>query len=316
MKRRALLAALAPLTAGCFGATRAETDQPPATETPGQQSTETPDTQSTATPDTTGSADREEAVGKIDTAQDRLREAVYIYAGGVSSELLDVSAATEEFDDRSVLLKLSDVQTAINEAERAAVTAEQKETVESLREMHRFLTRATDLQAWLIEGHEAVADTYDAIDDADDGDTVKAELDAVEQAVDKAGDPLEAVTAVESGAADSTDAIDTTEFERKVTQFENEMDVLDQLHGSLSTIQAEREELDAARAKADNGDYYSAEQAAERAADSLDETVETLETLDEDPPEHAGAFNYQIEDVLALARDYAAEADGLQNRYG
>ncbi|PSQ59056.1 MAG: hypothetical protein BRD23_05365 [Halobacteriales archaeon SW_9_67_25] len=316
MKRRALLAALAPLTAGCFGATRAETDQPPATETPGQQSTETPDTQSTATPDTTGSADREEAVGKIDTAQDRLREAVYIYAGGVSSELLDVSAATEEFDDRSVLLKLSDVQTAINEAERAAVTAEQKETVESLREMHRFLTRATDLQAWLIEGHEAVADTYDAIDDGDDGDTVKAELDAVEQAVDKAGDPLEAVTAVESGAADSTDAISTTEFERKVTQFENEMDVLDQLHGSLSTIQAEREELDAARAKADNGDYYSAEQAAERAADSLDETVETLETLDEDPPEHAGAFNYQIEDVLALARDYAAEADDLQNRYG
>ena len=316
MKRRALLAALAPLTAGCFGATRAETDQPPATETPGQQSTETPDTQSTATPDTTGSADREEAVGKIDTAQDRLREAVYIYAGGVSSELLDVSAATEEFDDRSVLLKLSDVQTAINEAERAAVTAEQKETVESLREMHRFLTRATDLQAWLIDGHEAVADTYDAIDDGDDGDTVKAELDAVEQAVDKAGDPLEAVTAVESGAADSTDAISTTEFERKVTQFENEMDVLDQLHGSLSTIQAEREELDAARAKADNGDYYSAEQAAERAADSLDETVETLETLDEDPPEHAGAFNYQIEDVLALARDYAAEADDLQNRYG
>jgi prefoldin subunit 5 len=316
MKRRALLAALAPLTAGCFGATRAETDQPPATETPGQQSTETPDTQSTATPDTTGSTDREEAVGKIDTAQDRLREAVYIYAGGVSSELLDVSAATEEFDDRSVLLKLSDVQTAINEAERAAVTAEQKETVESLREMHRFLTRATDLQAWLIQGHEAVADTYDAIDDGDDGDTVKAELDAVEQAVDKAGDPLEAVTAVESGAADSTDAISTTEFERKVTQFENEMDVLDQLHGSLSTIQAEREELDAARAKADNGDYYSAEQAAERAADSLDETVETLETLDEDPPEHAGAFNYQIEDVLALARDYAAEADDLQNRYG
>jgi hypothetical protein len=317
MKRRALLAAIVPLTAGCFSGTRTQSDEPAETPTPTPD--ETPTETPTETPadlsEQTLSDDQQEAINKINTAQSRLSEAVYIYTGGVSDDLLEVSAAASEFDDRSVLLKLSAVQTAINEAQRAAVTTEQKETVESLREIQRFLTQATDLQAWLIEGHEAVADTYDAIDDDDDEETVKNELDAVERTVENASDPLETVTGIDSVAAESTDAIGMDEYEQKQTQFEHEVDVLEQLHDALSTIQSARDGLDAARAKADDGDYSSAENAADRADETLDETVDTLEDLNDDLPSRAGAFDDLIEDVLALAQDHASEADDLHDQY-
>jgi hypothetical protein len=317
MKRRALLAAIVPLTAGCFSGTRTQSDEPAETPTPAPD--ETPTETPTETPadlsEQTLSDDQQEAINKINTAQSRLSEAVYIYTGGVSDDLLEVSAAASEFDDRSVLLKLSAVQTAINEAQRAAVTTEQKETVESLREIQRFLTQATDLQAWLIEGHEAVADTYDAIDDDDDEETVKNELDAVERTVENASDPLETVTGIDSVAAESTDAIGMDEYEQKQTQFEHEVDVLEQLHDALSTIQSARDGLDAARAKADDGDYSSAENAADRADETLDETVDTLEDLNDDLPSRAGAFDDLIEDVLALAQDHASEADDLHDQY-
>lgn len=313
MKRRALLAALVPLTAGCFSGTRTQADEPTETATP------TPDETPTETPpdpsDQTLSDDQEEAIDKINTAQNLLREAVYIYTGGVSDDLLEVSAAASEFDDRSVLLKLSDVQTAVHEARQAAVTTEQEATVESLGELQRFLTHATDLQAWLIDGHEAVGDTYDAIDDDDDEETVEAELDAVERAVEHAAEPLEVVTGIDSAAAESTGAIGMDEYEHKQTQFEHEVDVLTQLHDALSSIQSARGELDAARAKADDGDYYSAENAAERAEESLEEIVDNLETLDDDPPSRAGAFEEPVEDVLTIARDYATEAEDLRDQY-
>lgn len=319
MKRRALLAAIVPLTAGCFSGTRTQADKPAETQTPPPDETPTPGETPTETPadssEQTLSDDQQEAINKIHTAQTHLREAVYIYTGGVSDDLLEVSAAAPEFDDRSVLLKLSDAQTAINEAQRAAVTTEQKDTVESLQRIQRFLTQATDLQAWLIEGHEAIADTYNAIDGDDSEETVRNELDAVERAVENARDPLEIVTDIDSAAAESIDAIGTGEYEQKQTQFEHEVDVLEQLDDALSTIHSTRDELDAARAKADDGDYYSAEKAADRADETLDETVDNLEDLDGNLPSQAVAFEDLTEDVLALAQDYAADADYLRDQY-
>lgn len=313
MKRRALLAAIVPLTAGCFSGTRTQADEPAETPTP------TPDETPTETPDDSSertlSDAQQDAINKIHTSQTHLREAVYIYTGGVSDDLLEVSAATSEFDDRSVLLKLSDAQTAINEARRAAVTTEQKATVESLQKIQRFLTQATDLQAWLIEGHEAIVDTYNAIDDDDDEDTVHNELDAVERTVENASDPLESVTGIDSAAAESIDAIGIDEYEQKQTQFEHEVDVLEQLHDALSTIQSARDELAAARSKADDSDYYSAEKAADRSDETLDETVDNLEDLDDNLPSQAGAFEDLTEHVLALAQDYASEADYLRDQY-
>jgi len=326
MKRRALLVALAPLTAGCFGSTQAQSDEPAETpsatptETPTATPTETPTATPTETPEPAVSGDRKEAIDKIHTAQNQFKDAVYIYTGGVSDELTDVSADASDFDDRSVLLKLSDVRTAINEAQRAAVTTEQKRTAESLHKIHRFLTHATDLQAWLIEGHDAVAETYDAIDnddydDDDDEEAIEDGLDRLERTVENASDPLEVVAGIDSVVTESTGVIGVDEYEEKQTQFEHEMTVLEQLHDALSTIQSAREELDAARTKADNSEYYTAEKAAGRAADTLYDTVRDLDDLATDPPSRADAFEDQIEDVLALAEDYEAEADNLQDRY-
>lgn len=324
MRRRALLATLVPLTAGCFSATGAEspdeaesqpstptdTTTPAATPTPEETSTPT------ETPDQISSDERLEARETIDTAEDHLREAVYIYTGGVSNALLDVSADAAEFDDRAVLLKLSEAVTAMNEAERTAVTDQQAETVDSLREMHRFLTQATDLQAWLIDGHEAVADAYDAIDDGDDESSVEAELEATKRVLEGASGPLDIITKeIDPASTDATDAIGREEYKHKRTQFENEYAVLEDLYDALSTIQSSREELDAARAKADKGDYLSAESAAERSVETLEETVDTLEGLDEDTPSRADAFEGLIDDVLTLAQDYETEAEDLHDMY-
>jgi DNA repair exonuclease SbcCD ATPase subunit len=306
MRRRALLAALVPLTAGCFSGTRAQSDQPDETATP------------TETPEPGLSDDQQEALERINAAENLLREAVYIYAGGVSNDLLGVSADTPEteFDDRSILLKLSDAQTAVNDAERAAVTDEQVRTVERLQGMGQFLKRATDLQAWLIEGHEALPGAHEALEDGDDESTVLAELDAVEGILDEASRPLEVVTEdVDSSVTEATDAVGREEFEHKRTQFEHEHEVLKELHDAMSTIQSARNELDTARAKADDGDYYSAENAADRAADTLDDIVDRLEDLEENLPSRADAFEDPVKDVLAVARDYADEADDLYHDY-
>ncbi|PSQ33263.1 hypothetical protein BRD09_01485 [Halobacteriales archaeon SW_10_68_16] len=66
---------------------------------------------------------------------------------------------------------------------------------------------------------------------------------------------------------------------------------------------------------ADKGDYYKAEDAAERAADTLEGTVEDLEDLSEDPPSRADAFEGLVDDVLDVAQDYAADADSLHDEY-
>ena len=316
MRRRALLAALVPLTAGCFSGTRAQSDEP--TETPEPTPTETPEPTPTETPEPGLSDDQQEALERIDAAENLLREAVYIYTGGVSADLLDVSAETaeSEFDDRSILLKLSDVQTAVNKAERAAVTDEQVRTVESLQKMQEFLTQATDLQALLIEGHEALPEAYEALEDGDEEGAVTSELDEIERILDETSGRLEGVTGdVDPSIVEATDAVGKEEFEQKLTQFEHEREVLNELYDAMSTVQSARSELDAARAKADDGDYYSAENAADRAAENLDDTVDELDELDEDLPSRADAFEDPIKDVLTVARDYASEADELHDRY-
>jgi len=238
---------------------------------------------------------------------------VYIYTDGVSADLLDVSAETTGFDDRAVLLKLSDAQTAIGEAGRAATTTEQTETVESLRELHRYLTQATDLQAWLIDGRDAVLNAYDAIDDGDDEDAVESELDATEEAVENASDPFEAVSDVDSGSMDAIDAIGTDEYEAKQRQFEVELDALDRLETALSTIYSQRTQLEDARDDIDDGDYDSAENTADRASDELDDAIDDLEDLEENLSSEADAFEDPIEDVLELARDYEDEAGSVED---
>jgi len=308
VKRRALLAAIAPLTAGCFGTTQGQSDEP--TDTP--ESTPTPEP--TDTPDP-GPSESERRAGDdaIVEAQNQLQEAVYIYTDGVSADMLDVSAETTGFDARAVLLKLSDAQTAISDAGRAATTTEQTETVESLREVHQYLTQATDLQAWLIDGRDAVLNAYDAIDDSDDEDTIESELDAIEEAVENATDPFEAISNVDSGTTEAIDAIGTDEYEQKQRQFESELDALERLEGALSTIYSQHTQLEDAQDDIDDGDYDSAENTADRASDELDDTVDDMGDLEENLSSRADAFEDPVEDVLEMAREYEDEAGSVED---
>ena len=139
MDRRAFLVALTPLVAGCFGGQRS---QPTATstETPESTPTETPEPTPTETPEPTATPEPEaspEAAQHIDDAQDRLTESVYVYTGGVTDDLLSVTAETEEFRARDVLLRLDRVQRAIAAAEADATTDEQRATIASLDSTHR-----------------------------------------------------------------------------------------------------------------------------------------------------------------------------------
>ena len=314
MHRRALLAAIAPLTAGCFGTTRSRSSEPADTPEPNNTPEPTDAPEPTDTPEPGPSEDERRAgADAIVEAQNQLREAVYIYTDGVSADLLDVSAETTGFDDRAVLLKLSDAQTAIGEAERAATTTEQTETVGSLRELHRYLTQATDLQAWLIDGRDAVLNAYDAIDDRDGEDAVESELDAVASAVENASDPFEAASDVDSGSMDAIDAISADEYEDKQRQFEVELDALERLEGALSTIHAQSTNLEDARNDIDDGDYDAAENTADRASDELDDAIDDLEDLEENLSAEADAFEDPTEDVLKLARDYEDEAASVED---
>jgi hypothetical protein len=338
MKRRALLAALAPLTAGCFGATRAEqaesTDSrsrtprptpdargtpeptPEATDTPTSTPEPTPEPTPEQTPEPTPGGDRSEAADRIDVARDRIRTAVERYTGDGSESLLDISAAASGFEARGVLLELSEARTAIEGAARAAATDDQRETVESLRAVRRFLTQATDLQAWLIDGHAAVDRATGALADGADEDDVGEHLDAIERAVEGTEDPLAAATdRFDPETTSVVEAVESERTRRKRTQFEHERAVLVDLEEGLSTIQSARAQLDAARAQADHGDTDTAEEAAEQATERLDEVVERLEELDDDPPSRADAFADQIEDALEVALDYAADAENLKDRY-
>lgn len=314
MKRRALLAAIAPLTAGCFGTTQGQSDEPTDTPEPADTPESTPTPEPTDTPDPGPSgSERRAGDDAIVEAQNQLQEAVYIYTDGVSADMLDVSAETTGFDARAVLLKLSDAQTVIGEAGRAATTTAQTETVESLREVHQYITQATDLQAWLIDGRDAVLNAYDAIDDRDNEDAIESEIDAIEEAVEDASGPFEAVSNVDSGTMEAIDAIGTDEYEEKQRQFEGELDALERLEGALSTIYAQHTQLEDARADISDGDYDSAENTADRASDELDDTVDDMEDLEGNLSSRADAFEDPVEDVLGMARDYENEAASIED---
>jgi hypothetical protein len=314
MDRRAFLAALTPLVAGCFGG---QPSQPTATPTDATESTTTtpeptPTATPTATPEPEASA---EAARHIDDAQDRLTEAVYVYTGGVTDDLLSVTAGTEEFRARDVLLRLDRVQRAIADAEADANTDQQRSTIESLDSMQRFLTLATDAQSWLIDGHGALVEAYTHLDERDLSDA-ESDIERVETASDEVAAPTATIAEETDGDhAAVIDAIGTDEYERKVTQLADEADALDglgsdaaDLHEGVSLIVEARDEIDENR---DEEAVDTADRAYELLTDAEDRIDERLSEL----PDRAEAFEDVAEDMLDLASSRAADAENIYDTY-
>jgi hypothetical protein len=316
MDRRAFLAALTPLAAGCFGgqpsgssatATPTSTDS---TATP--EPTDTPEPTPTATPTPEASP---EAAEQIDVAEDRLTEAVYVYTGGVGDDLLSVTADGESFRARDVLLRLDRVQRALAEAEAAASTDEQRATVEALDTMQRFLTHATDAQSWLIDGHDALVEAYTHMDETHLQDA-EADLERVETASEEVSQPT---TAIQEGmdvdAASVTDTIGDDEYEAKVAQLADEADALDALGDDAADIRNGLTMIADARDDIDDDRHEEAADTADRAYELLTDVEDRLDERSGDLPDRADAFEDVLDDLLDLASSRATEAEAIYDRY-
>jgi gas vesicle protein len=317
MDRRAFLVALTPLVAGCFGGQRSQ-PTPTATETSEPTPTATPEPTPTATPEPTPTPEPEaspEAAQHIDDAQDRLTEAVYVYTGGVTDDLLSVTAEAEEFRARDVLLRLDRVQRAIAAAEADANTDEQRATIASLDTMQRFLTLATDAQSWLIDGHEALTEVYTHLDERDLSDA-EADIERIETASDEVSEPTATIKEeMNPDSATVTDAIDADEYEEKVAQLTDEADVLDGLSGDASDIHEGISMI--VEARDDVGDDRDDEAAdtADRAYELLTDVEDRIDERLSDLPDRAEAFEDVAEDMLDLASSRAADAESIYDTY-
>jgi len=319
MDRRAFLVALTPLVAGCFGgqrsqptptATATETPEPTATETPEPTATETPEP--TATPEPEAS---EAAAERISEVRNQLTEAVYLYTGGVSNDLLSVTADAESFQARDVLLRLSGVPRTLAEAEAEATTDEQHATVEALDGMHRYLTQATDAQSWLIDGYRALTEAHTHLDDTD-LDAAEDDVERVETAADEIGEPTTTLQEeMDVASASALDAVDEDEYEEKVSQLNAEADVLTSLGDNLTDLENGISLLTQARDEIDDDRTERAADTADRAYDVLSDVEDRLDELLDDFPARADAFEDVTDDLRYLAARNADDADAIYEDY-
>ncbi|RMB23889.1 hypothetical protein [Haloplanus aerogenes] len=311
MDRRAFLAALTPLVAGCFGGQRSQ-PTPTATETPEPTATATPEPTPTETPEPTATPEPEaspEAAQHIDDAQDRLTEAIYVYTGGVTDDLLSVTAETEEFRARDVLLRLDRVQRAIHAAEAEATTEDQRAAIASLDTMQQFLTLATDAQSWLVDGHGALREVYTHLDERELDDAAD-DIERVETASEEVNEPtatIEEEMDVESASV--TDAIDADEYEAKVTQLTDEASTLENLGTDATDIHDGVSLIEEAREEEGEGRYDEAADTADRAYELLSDVEDRLDDRLSDLPDRAEAFEDIADDLMDLASSRAAEAE-------
>jgi len=317
MDRRAFLVALTPLVAGCFGgqrsqptATETSTGTPEPTATPEPTPTETPEP--TATPEPEAS---EAATELIDDARSQLTEAVYLYTGGVTDDLLSVTADAESFRARDVLLRLNGIPRTLAEAEAEATTDEQRATVESLDAMQRFLTQATDAQSWLIDGHRALTEAYGHMDN-DDLDAASDDVERVETAAEEVGDPTTTIRE-EMDTADAAvlDAVGESEYERKVSQLNAEADVLGSLGDGVADLENGLSLLVRARDEIDEGRTDQAADTADRAYDVLSDVEDRFDELLDDFPAEAEAYEEVTDDLRYLADRNANDADAIYEDY-
>jgi hypothetical protein len=317
MDRRTFLVALTPLVAGCFGGQRSQsTPEPTATDTAEPTPTATPEPTATPTATATPEPQASEAAAElIGSVRDQLTEAVYVYTGGVSDDLLSVTAETESFRARDVLLRLDGVQASLTEAEDEATTDAQRTTIESLDTLQRFLTQATDAQSWLIDGHDALSEAYTHMDDVD-LDAAEDDIEAAETAAEEVSGPTTTVREeMDAASAAALDVIDETEYEEKVSQLNDEADVLNTLADAAADVRTGVTMIERARDEVDEDRTDRAADTADRAYETLTDVEDRLDELVDDFPTRAEAFEEMADDMRYLASRHADDADTIYEQY-
>lgn len=313
MDRRAFLAALTPLVAGCFGGQRS---QPAAAGT--ETATDTPEPTATETPTPTTTAEPEASTAAADLiaeVRSQLTEAVYLYAGGVSNDLLSVTADAETFRARDVLLRLSGIPRTLAEAEAEATTDDQRATVASLDGMHRYLTQATDAQSWLIDGHRALSEAYTHLDETDLG-AAEEDVERVETAAEEVDEPTTTLREeLDASNAAALDAVSENDYETKVSQLTDEATVLTSLADALSDLETGISLVNRARDEIDEGRTNRGADTADRAYNVLNDVEDSLDELLDDFPARAEAFENVADNLRYLAARNADDADAIYEEY-
>ncbi|AZH24462.1 hypothetical protein DU502_03290 [Haloplanus aerogenes] len=220
-----------------------------------------------------------------------------------------MTAETEEFRARDVLLRLDRVQRAIHAAEAEATTEDQRAAIASLDTMQQFLTLATDAQSWLVDGHGALREVYTHLDERELDDAAD-DIERVETASEEVNEPtatIEEEMDVESASV--TDAIDADEYEAKVTQLTDEASTLENLGTDATDIHDGVSLIEEAREEEGEGRYDEAADTADRAYELLSDVEDRLDDRLSDLPDRAEAFEDIADDLMDLASSRAAEAE-------
>lgn len=308
MRRRGLLALLAPLTAGCLGGvevSRQGEQSAPADggQAPTNESTTTA-TPAPTTPDQSESvaSDRQAAARRLRVAGDRLREAVSAYAGTAS--VADVTA-DDEFVARDVYVSLVGASGAVEEARALAATDDQTERATALSGVVAFLSHATAGQAAMGAGHDALLSVPAALRSGDVSraravvDGLGADRREVEQAA--------SLVRSESTESDvETTAVVADDSRRlKLAQFDAAVVALDDAVRPVRALVDGVERLVDARAAAAADDGDEATSLASDAERTLEDAETDLSGLADSLPAAAAPFA-DAADTLA---DYAAARD-------
>ncbi|WP_380678877.1 hypothetical protein [Salinigranum sp. GCM10025319] len=321
MKRRQVLAAFgALLSAGCLGAERPDSSGGVRTEGAVTNRTATP----TATPEPTdtptatpepGPSEEEIEAGEeaISTVQSEFGAAVEAYTGDDDGELIEVSITNTEFDVRQVLLALDSVQRALVDAEEAAVTDDQTETVADLRVAEAFLTQSALVHSYFVECVDRLDATHDAFsEDLDEVESAESRFDATLERGSEGVSTLK--NDIEADPIEVAEPFDDDTYDDTVSAFDSVRSVFEDASSGLDRMTQGIDELEQARDDEDDGDDDDAEDASDEARDLFDEAYDFFDdAADAAGDADADDLESLLEDLRDVADDRYSAADDLHD---
>lgn len=322
-RRRYLVAVGATLFAGCSssndGATSTETATPTdaSTNTPTARSTSTETSTSTeaptetptepSTPEATPTAFEAALVDTEDALQEMYD--AYLSQSPGAERLPEVDASTTEFDHTEVWDQTDPVNEGI-ERVREAASGSQRDTVDSLQAVRRFLYESARMQSNLVAKYDAVDEIRDGTEEDDAADVEEA-YDAV--TINPFPPTLKSVFRDVQDTGSSADAssirfMSSLEWEQKIDQFDSEIQTVEGLETALERLPDAVSAM--ATASDPRADQETASNEAADAASTFGTVREELDgLLDEGVAE---SFVGVLEDLEELCRTKRTDAVSIQ----
>lgn len=298
MNRRRILVLLGVTLAGCSGSQPTSTEAPTETQTATREptatasasptatatstATETPTPEPTATPEQTPTDAERRGTEAITMAKREFNVVIRAYTSEIDDdEITDVTAATGYYS-RGVEAALADAQKAYQRAEDRAVTRTQTTAATDLVTTWQFFRLANRAQEALVETYGFLDGALDAALE-DDFTAVRAASTEINTRFRDARAPKNDLEAdIDGEALEVIDDLSERDYDTKVTQFEGEVQVFDEVRALLEDLADALSTLDDARDAADAGETEDARDRGNDAAAMFDDLVEDFEDLAED----------------------------------